>query len=148
MWHFDQTIANISMKHPTRLVRIFMIVLLLLTGINALIAGFLFIIDPSGKMMGMTPDYIASSPFSNFLIPGIVLFTVNGVLNVVAAIATIKKTKYHPLLIIFQGAALAGWILIQVWMVKDFNALHGVMLTIGILLLLGGFFLQKKLQQP
>lgn len=116
--------------------------LLFLTGINAIIAGTLFIIDPTGNKMGMSTSYLSNSPFSNFLIPGITLFVVNGLLNIVVAILSIKKHRYYPSLIFLQGILLSGWIIIQVIMVKDFNVLHITMLSIGILLIVFGLILR------
>jgi hypothetical protein len=121
------------------------IFLLFLTGINAIIAGLLFIIDPSGQKMGMSTSYLSHSPFSTFIIPGIILFVVNGLLNIVVAIYCLNKYKYYPILIIIQGLMLSGWIIIQVLLVKDFNTLHLIMLSIGAILLANGFILKVKL---
>lgn len=118
---------------------------LLLTGINAIIAGLLFIIDPSGKKMGMSTSYLYHSPFSTFLIPGITLFLVNGLLNIITAITTINKYKHYPVLILLQGLFLTGWIIVQVIWVKDFNALHLTMLSIGIVLIANGIILKREL---
>ena len=118
---------------------------LLLTGINAIIAGLLFIIDPSGKKMGMSTSYLSHSPFSTFLIPGITLFLVNGLLNIITAVTTINKYKHYPVLILLQGLFLTGWIIVQVIWVKDFNALHLTMLSIGIVLIANGIILKREL---
>ncbi|HMQ50028.1 MAG TPA: hypothetical protein PKA00_21490 [Saprospiraceae bacterium] len=135
------------MKNATVLVKnvikIVSISLLLLTGLNAVVAGVLFILDPSGAKMGMSVEYLKYAPFRSFLIPGIVLFVANGVLNFAAAIAIIKNKAYSHLFTIFQGAVLCGWILIQVMMVRDVNPLHAIMLTIGILLMACGYMLKK-----
>lgn len=127
-----------------RIIRISVIFLLFLTGLNALVAGLLFMIEPSGQLMGMSTLYLTNSPFSTFLIPGIILFFVNGVLNILAAILTIKKHKKFPTLIIIQGILLSGWILIQVALVRDFNPLHFIMVTIGVLLIVLGLYLKTR----
>lgn len=132
------------MKVFTKYLRITAIVLLFLTGINALIAGILFIIDPSGIKMGMSISYLSHSPFQTFLIPGITLFIANGLLSIVAGISTIKKYKHYPILILLQGLILSGWIIVQVILVKDFNILHFIMLAFGILLLVIGFILRDQ----
>jgi hypothetical protein len=133
------------MKTLVKTSRIMSIFLLFLTGINAIIAGLLFIIDPSGQKMGMSTSYLSHSPFSTFIIPGIILFVVNGLLNIVVAIYCLNKYKYYPILIIIQGLMLSGWIIIQVLLVKDFNTLHLIMLSIGAILLANGFILKVKL---
>lgn len=124
--------------------RITAIILLFFTGLNAIIAGVLFMYDPAGKTIGMSTDYLKDSPFLSFLIPGIILFFINGVLNIVAAIFSLKKLKYYPCFILFQGIMLGGWIVVQVIMVKDINALHMTMFTIASVLLVTGFLLKKN----
>lgn len=125
--------------------RIISISLLFLTGVNALIAGVLFMIDPSGKKIGMSISYLSHSPFSTYLIPGITLFFVNGLLNIMTAIICINKYGYYPVLIIIQGLFLSGWIIAQVIWVRDFNALHFTMLSIAIVLMANGFLLKRLL---
>ena len=131
------------MAKRLKIVRILAICLLLLTAVNALIAGVLFVSDPSGQKMGMTTAYLDSSPFSTYLIPGWVLLIVNGLMNVVAAVASIIRWGRYPLLVILQGMLLSGWIIIQVILVKDLNVLHYTMLTIGLLLISCGIILQN-----
>lgn len=123
------------------------IALLILTGVNAVVAGFLFIMDPSGVSMGMSLDYLRFSPFQSFLVPGIVLFAVNGMLNLFAAFYTLKQRTGYAFWIVLQGVLLCGWILIQVLMVRDVNILHLSMLAIGLTLLGCGIALIKMLQQ-
>jgi hypothetical protein len=67
--------------------RIIAIILLFIVALNALAAGYSFITDPSGNGLGSTTSYIRkSAPFKNFLIPGIFLFIINGILSATIAI--------------------------------------------------------------
>ena len=131
------------MEKRLKIVRILAIFLLLLTAVNALVAGRRFISDPSGQKIGMSTAYLASSPFSTYLIPGWVLLVVNGLMNVIAATASIIRSKRYPLFVILQGILLSGWIIIQVILVKDLNILHYSMFSIGLLLTCCGIILQK-----
>lgn len=129
-----------------KILKVFTISLLFFTAINALIAGALFIADPSGKLMGMTIDYLKDAPFSSFLIPGIVLFVVNGVLNISAGILTIRNHAAAARFVMLQGLLLCGWIVVQILMVRDINALHIVMFSIGVGLIgLGWLRTREKL---
>jgi hypothetical protein len=119
------------------------IILLFFTGVNAIIAGILFMIDTTGSKMGMSTSYLSNAPFANFLIPGITLFVVNGLMNVLTAILTLRNYKHFPNLIILQGLLLYGWIIMQVFWVRDFNGLHFTMLFIGVVLIILGFLLKK-----
>lgn len=117
-----------------KIIKIITLVLLSLTGVNAIIAGALFIIDPTGQKMGMSVDYLSTSPFENFMIPGITLFTINGLMNLAAAIYVFKDGKYSVFWAMLQGILLCGWIVVQVIMVQDLNILHIIMFSIGSIL--------------
>jgi len=69
-----------------------LIALLLFLGISATGGGFLLIISPSGKMLGGLPlSILEHSPFTDFLIPGIILFLILGVFPCVVSRALLKK---------------------------------------------------------
>jgi hypothetical protein len=69
-----------------------LISLLLFLGLSAIGGGFCLIISPSGKLIGGLPlSILIHSPFSNFLIPGIILFFILGLCPCVICLALIKK---------------------------------------------------------
>ena len=55
-----------------------LLALLILLGLGALGGGGVPVVSLSGKLMGMPLFMLARSPFQNFLVPGLVLFTVLG----------------------------------------------------------------------
>src|SRR5215203_687695 len=98
--------------------RIIAITLLIIIAIGALAAGYSFMVETSGNGVGISTDYLRpTAPFSNYLIPGIVLFAFNGVLSAVVAVFAIKKMHLYPLFILMQGCIYMGWIAIQLTMV-------------------------------
>jgi hypothetical protein len=120
------------------------IVLLLIIGIGALAAGYSFMVGPSGDGVGISTDYLReTAPFKNYLIPGIVLFSVNGVLSTLVAGLALKRTRLYSLLILIQGCIYVGWIAIQLTMVKIFHPLHAIVASIGIVLMAIGSVLAK-----
>ncbi len=71
-----------------------LILLFLFLGVSAIGGGGALIISPSGKLLGGLPvSILADSPFSNFLIPGIILFTILGLAPFFIAFALVKKPK-------------------------------------------------------
>lgn len=137
---YSQKLSSVETPLFKRL-RMAAIVLLLVIGINALAAGYSFMAEPSGKDIGISTDYLKTSPFTNFFIPGLVLFIFNGVLSIIAAICAIRKAKRHPQLILLQGLILGGWIVVQIIMVRNFNWMHLVCLLSAMAFL----FIGKKL---
>ncbi len=119
--------------------------LLLVNATGALTAGFLFMTDPSGKSMGLTTELLRYSPFSNFFIPGLVLFISNGVLSMITAIMTLMNYNKAYTYVFFQGCILAGWLFVQMIMLQMIHLLHIVMGAAAILLIYIGFMeLNKK----
>jgi hypothetical protein len=72
-----------------------LICLLLVIGIGALISGAMLFIAPDGHLLGFPPDILEGSPFSSFLIPGIVLFIFLGMFPVFTAYSLLKKPGWR-----------------------------------------------------
>jgi hypothetical protein len=69
-----------------------LIALLLFLGLGAMGGGSFLIISPSGKLLGGLPlSILEHSPFSDFLIPGIILFLILGFFPCLISLALIKK---------------------------------------------------------
>ena len=127
--------------------RILACLLLLFNGTSALFGGWSFIQDPTGSDLQIPTTYLEHSPFKDFLIPGIVLFTVNGVLSMVTLLWTLMQWKHYGWLIMLQGAMLVGWIIIQMIMLREINLYHFIFGSIGIILLWIGWTLKVKSEE-
>lgn len=105
----------------------------LLTGLGALAGGFAAITDPQSPM-GMPVSLLEGSPFSNYFIPGVFLFAVLGVGNILCAgFMNYFKTKYQGYLSIFFGCALMLFLIIQVIVLNDIVFLHVLFFVIGLI---------------
>lgn len=124
--------------------RILACLLLLFNGTGALFGGWSFIQDPTGSDLQIPTTYLEHSPFRDFLIPGIVLFTVNGVLSLVTLAWTLLEWKHYAWLIMLQGAMLVGWIIIQMLMIREIYYLQFIFGGIGIILLWIGRTLKSE----
>ena len=71
---------------------IFLIVLGFL-GIGAIGGGIVLIISPTGDLLGITLSEFKNIPFDSYLIPGIILFSVLGVIPLLLIIALLKKPE-------------------------------------------------------
>jgi hypothetical protein len=120
------------------------IFLLLFNGIGAIYGGSNLILHPDGSSLGITTIWLQNSPFDNFLIPGIVLFVVNGLFSFFVLISVLFNSPMSRFLILTQGVLLIGWIVIQMIMLREVNFLHVTMGSVGVLLLVFGFFYRVK----
>lgn len=129
------------------LARAVTIVLLFVLGIPALFGGAALIINPSGHSLGMDTVALTGTVFSDYLLPGVILFLALGVLGTSAAILTLGKYKYYPLLVLYQGVVLTIWIMVQIYMLPEMHLLQIVYGFIGLLLIMLGNYLRLKAQR-
>jgi len=74
----------------------FLYILIILLGflaLGAIFGGGALIISPSGELLRMPLSNLGTSPFKDFLIPGIILFSILGVIPVILIFALLKKPK-------------------------------------------------------
>lgn len=70
-----------------------LVLLLLFLSIGAFYGGIQFILKPDGSGFGMSEALLQDSLFSDFLVPGIILFFTFGIIPFYVAFALIKKPK-------------------------------------------------------
>jgi hypothetical protein len=121
-----------------------LIALHLFLGLNALIAGITFIIAPDGHLIQMPLSNLDRSPFSNFLVPGILLSIFVGILPILVAYGLWRRPNWrwagalNPLKdmhwswagSIAVGAAAIIWIIIQIQWIT-FGVLHAIVIAWG-----------------
>lgn len=78
--------------------------------LSAFAAGAMFVVEPTGRLMGMTEATLARSPFRSYLVPGIVLFTVVGGTQALAAWSELRRWLRAGWLSVVAGVGLAAWI--------------------------------------
>ena len=123
------------------IVKVICVVLLLVNGSGALYGGLLLMLDPSGAKMQMPLSYLEHSPFSNYLIPGIILFIVNGLFSVITLQTMLFRNVHYYWFVIIQGLLLSGWIIVQIILLQIFYApLHAPFLFIGLCLIGCGLY--------
>jgi hypothetical protein len=110
--------------------------------LGALYGGWNLMTDPTGKSMQMPLEWLKRSPFPNYLIPGIVLFAVNGIGSAFAAVVSFLRIRTAGWLGVLIGLFLFLWICVQVYYVglalflqPMFAAVGLVELHLGIALL-------------
>lgn len=126
-----------------RLLRKSAIVLLLFNGINALAGGTLLMIDPTGALIKMPFHWIQNTFFTNYFVPGLILFVANGLASIAVAYLLIRNWKNAYLLTAAQGGIITGWIVIQIYLLKVIFWLHFLIGGIGIFLLFSGLRMSK-----
>ena len=101
-------------------------------GLGAMAGGLGAILNPQAPM-GVSTEILKNSPFSNFLIPGILLFGVIGVGNVISAVTLHFKSVYQGYMSSVFSWALVIWIIVQCIMLSTIMYLHVIFFTIGLI---------------
>ena len=122
-------------------------VLQVLIGLGAVGGGLALVLEPSGSNLGIPLEVLKSSPFSTFLVPGIVLLIVNGFGSLVGATASFTRYWCAGEIAIALGLFLVAWIMLQVYWFAAFHWLHALYLGIGLLELVIGWLLRKVLRR-
>ncbi|MDD5693633.1 MAG: hypothetical protein PHU86_04140 [Patescibacteria group bacterium] len=139
------------MKKP---ISLYLLILLLgFLSVGALYGGWSLITDPTGGNLQLPIDFIktSTSPFADYLIPGIILFTLNGLLPLFIIFSLIKKPKisflqkinpfksYHWAWTLsgVLGLGLIIWIAVEVYITQMYYpSLQLPFLGLGLIIIL------------
>jgi len=124
-------------------------ILLAFLGLGAIFGGAVFMISPTGKLFGMPLSMLDNSPFTNFLIPGIILFIVLGLVPIGLILALVKKPEYRFAeffnfykdmywgwtYVIYIAFALIIWIQIEMTVLRAVHWAHSLYMFLAIAIL-------------
>ncbi|MDF2673715.1 MAG: hypothetical protein K0R09_1980 [Clostridiales bacterium] len=100
-------------------------------GIGGMAGGLAAILNPEAPM-GAPVDMLRNSPFNNFLIPGIILFAIIGLGNLISAITMLFKSRFQGYISSVFSWALVIWIVVQCIMLREIAFLHVLFFIIGV----------------
>ena len=115
-----------------------LIILQFLLGLGALAGGGTLMAAPDGTVMQMPLSMLEYSPFPNYLIPGMILFTVLGIYPVLVAyglwqrpawrwldkLNPAKRVHWSWVASLAAGVILVAWITVQVLLIRSVAFLH------------------------
>lgn len=121
----------------------------LFLAVGALFGGSFLIIDPSGELMDMPLSLIEHSWFSNYLIPGLILVAIFGVMPLIIAWGLFKQWTWSSAekcnlfadmhwswtFTLYSGIALILWITVQVLIIDRFVVIHFIYMALAIVIL-------------
>lgn len=107
-------------------------ILHLFVGIGALVGGTGAIIEPNNPL-GISSDVLKGSPFTSFLIPGIILLTIIGLGNLLAALLLKKDMNLKGYSSSIVSWGLVIWIMVQCIILDTVELIHAFYFFIGII---------------
>jgi hypothetical protein len=120
------------MKRPPMLWPLVICLLVLSIG-GGFAGGVMMLLDPSGELLGVA-DVLPQLPVPNFVLPGIFLLVVMGIVPLVLAMALVGRPSWEWLQALLQWskhywawtgtlilvAVLALWLIYEVWLIGVF----------------------------
>lgn len=136
----------------------FLLFLLFFVSANALAAGWAMISHPDGSALQIPEERLSRTPFSNYFLPGIILFLFNGVLPALTIYGLWQRPAwrwvnvfnlYHDrhwswTYALFCGVILIVWTTVQMFMI-DFFWLQPAFVFVGLLIII--FSLLPRVQE-
>ena len=104
-------------------------------GITALFGGGTLVLDPTGAAMGMPLEWLAGTPFPDYFVPGLVLFSVLGPGSFVVLYGIVRRRAWGRWGTIVLGVALVGWIVTQILLIQLVHVLHAIYGGLGVALI-------------
>ena len=101
-------------------------------GVGAVAGGLAAITNPQAPL-GVPVTVLNNSPFNNFLIPGIILFTLIGLGNIFSALMFRFKSRFQGYISSVFSWALVIWIVVQCIMLNSIASLHIIFFIIGLI---------------
>ena len=112
-------------------------------GITAIAGGFRLVSNPNGTS-DIPIEWLNSSPFTNYFIPGLVLLIVIGFGNVLGGIFSFLSKRYAGGLAAMLGTFLILFMTIEVWFIGLRNFLQPLYFILGAIVLVLGLKLVKS----
>jgi hypothetical protein len=119
-------------------------ILICFVGLTATVSGLLMISKPNGDTMGLSLSLLEPTPFTNYLIPGIVLAILVGAVNLVAVFFNIQRNANRYNWAIAGGVMISGWIIAQMILIQTAHWLHFLYLGTGVFIILLAYQLKGK----
>jgi menaquinone-dependent protoporphyrinogen oxidase len=129
-----------------RFIRRLVVALCYFTGLTATVGGLdLFFAPRGGGIFDVPPALLDGTPFESFRLPGLLLFAIVGLSNLVAGRRLRRRQSSSEIAAVGAGGILTAWILTQMAMVATAHWLQLLYLSIGVVTMLGGFWLWARL---
>jgi hypothetical protein len=124
--------------------RIVAIAVLAFLGLSAVVGAIPMIAHPADEPWAMPQSLLQYSPFHSYLIPGLILLGCNGLLSVWVLWLTVEKHSGYGWWIAVQGCILAGWLAVEIAMLRMVVWPHYFYGLVSLVLMISGTALARS----
>ena len=108
------------------------LILLALLGVGALAGGVALVAKPDGSVMHFDPALLAGSPFTDFLVPGLILGGLFGIGSFVVIGLGLRHVPVAPFLAFALGCGQMIWITVELAVIRELSFLHPTFFLVGL----------------
>ncbi len=112
-------------------------------GLGGVSGGFGLVSETSGANLGFHVDLLSKSPFSDYLIPGLILLVIIGAGSLAGGVFSFLRYRYAGEIAAALGALLMIWIIAQVWWIGLTIWLQPLFFCLGLVELALGLLLRR-----
>ena len=124
--------------------KLLLFILVSFVAFTTTLSGLIMISNPDGNTLNLPLSLLDGTPFKDFLIPGILLSTIVGGVNLLAVFYNMQRHVNRYNWAIAGGIMIGGWIIVQMILIRAAYWLHFLYLGIGILIILLAYQLKGK----
>ncbi|WP_348612583.1 hypothetical protein [Halobaculum rarum] len=81
--------------------------------VRALVGGVALLLMPSGELVGLSTAPLDGTPFGSFLVPGITLVAVFGLVPAIVCYAVYTRRRWGWLVAVGVAVAMLAWLLVE-----------------------------------
>lgn len=104
--------------------------LLLFGAVSAFGGGVLGAASNGG---GVPLSYLDGTPFTDYLVPGLVLGAVIGGTQLAGAIGLLRRTSWALIATVVAGFGMMIWIFVEIALIRQYSDLQSIYFTLGAL---------------
>lgn len=105
--------------------------LCLFVGLTSIVGGTELVLVPDGSLVGLPLSLLQYSPFTDFLVPGLLLAGVVGGINTLAGVLVLARKPAAGGAALVGGFAMGTWIGVEIALLRTFHWLHAVYLVLA-----------------
>lgn len=102
------------------------------------------LMHPTGEPWQMPQKLLQHTPFSSYLVPGIILLAANGLLSLWVLWLTVRKLPRYGWWVTAQGCVLSGWLTVEMAMLRLVVWPHYVYGAVALALVAAGIALASE----
>lgn len=130
--------------HPIRPITLRLYILGAISlGFSALYGGVMLMLERANDPPGMPMEWLDDTPFTDYFVPGVTLFSVFGVGSFVTIFGVIRRRSWGWVAAVSLGFSQVGWIFVEMFFLRTVNVLHivygGLGAALGLLALSPSF---------